>query len=540
MQHPGCVHRGGVRRRYSDGFRQFIVHKRIRNEDVALEAFADLAEVPVGTLKMWMAATARPEPTTVPRPTRSSPEQDSPASQVAKSSVEAVLLAWRNWHGDLGAFAHHVREDLGIPYGRQLIARILTESGERPIKRRGGRSPDEIALRKSFETFFPGAQWVGDGKTVGVRVDDELVAFNLELQVDAHTGAFVGLDISDVEDGDSVVQSFEHGVETTGAAPLSELLDNKACNHTQQVRDVLEAHGTMPIRATPKRPQNKAHVEGAFGLFSQMLPTLELDTRDGKRGLARSLLFIVALTWARTLNHRPRRDRGGLTRVELYAEEPTEEQIQEARRALEERCRKQELAQQTLQARQRPEVRKMLDESFARLDLADPDGSVRLAIAGYPTDAITAGIAIYAAKQRAGSLPDNVTARYLLGIVRNVAATREGELVLEEMIRLRLDARNRFALELESTRIAICDLSRPHEEVIEECVARACASERPLDRTFWLRSLADFIIASSDHAGEQHRLLHDASIRILASFSVTPRQRHDAVRFLTERVVPFQ
>ena len=104
-------------------------------------------------------------------------------------------------------------------------------------------------------TFFAGGQWVGDGKTVVAEVDGQRVACNLELDVDAHTGALVGLVVTPTEDAAAVVQTFEDALATTGASPLALLLDNKPSNHAPEVDQALG--DTLRIRATPFRPQNK-------------------------------------------------------------------------------------------------------------------------------------------------------------------------------------------------------------------------------------------------------------------------------------------
>ena len=96
--------------------------------------------------------------------------------------------------------------------------------------------------------------------------------------------------------------------------------------------------------------------------------------------------------------------------------------LDEARRALRETAARQELARRTLEARRRPEVLALLDAHFARLELLDPERNFRVAIAAYPLDAIVDGIAIFEGKRLAKTLHEGVGARYLLGIVRNVAA----------------------------------------------------------------------------------------------------------------------
>jgi hypothetical protein len=536
MQHPGCAHRHAKRQWYSDGFRHFVLALREQHQELALETFAALVGVPEGTLKPWLsvaAATVAPASAPEPSATATVAEPDATSPQ-----IETVLAAWKSWCGTFIDFAEHVRHELRIPMGRQLIAHILEATRVRLRKKRAGRSPDELALRGAFETFFPGAQWVGDGKLVRVVLGDETFAFNLELEVDAHTGAFVGLSVRDTEDTTAVIESFGDGVATTGAAPLAQLLDNKPSNHAPEVEAALAPHGTLRIRATPSRPQNKAHVEGAFGLFSQEVPPLALDTHQHSRGIARALLFLVAMTWARASNRRPRADRGGRSRVELYAETPTDEQIAAARRALEERRHRQELARATLAARERPEVRALLDAHFERLSLADPERHVRLAIGRYGLDSIVDGIAVFDAKRQAGTLPDGADARYLLGIVRNIAAKLEGETLAKTLLALRLETRDQALAALAITRIVVCKPERGGFEVIADCVDRALGTDRCLDRLYWLGTLADQIQGRAVDPGHRDRLYFAAASRINTTFRISPPERQHALRYLADQVVP--
>lgn len=132
-------------------------------------------------------------------------------------------------------------------------------------------------------------------------------------------------------------------------------------------------------------------------------------------------------------------------------------------------------ARRTREQRCRPHVLALLDEHFTRLGLLDPQRHVRIAIAGYSLDAILAGLAIFDAKKRADTLPEGVDARYLLGIVRNVAAKAEGEHFARAMLDLRIEARDRMLAPLLVARDAICtgdDAAR----VSAECIDRALAS----------------------------------------------------------------
>jgi hypothetical protein len=529
MDHPGCVYGGSERRRYTDAFRHFVIELRERHADVALEHFADAVMLPLGTLKDWLGAGVGDD---------ADEDADSVADATgtvqASAQVQVVLSCWETWRGSFGDFCKHVCEEQRIPFGRSLISDILLVHGRRRPQRRGGRSADERALRGAFETFFGGAEWVGDGSPIAVTINSDRFVFNLELMVDAYSDGFVGMSIRDEEDGAAVTEALADGVATTGEAPLAVLLDNRPSNHTDDV-DAALGDVTERIRATPFRPQNKAHCEGAFGLFQQSVPALDLRWTN-PRDLAAQLLKLVAQTWARTLNHRPRVDRGGRSRVELYDEPVTTEQIDKARAVLEERRKKQELARATLLARENPTVRDLLDDAFARLALLDPERHLRAAIARYPLDVIVDGIAIFEAKGRVGTLPPGVDARYLLGIVRNLGDEREGIAIAEELLRARLDARDRVLAPLVHARDAARADSPDLRERVLRFVDLALAAERRIDRLFWLLAVADEINthAKSDPAP----LVATAARRVHTTHQVTRRERQDAVRVVVAHVVP--
>jgi hypothetical protein len=521
--HPGCVQRGRVRQHYSDGFRRFLVELRAEHTAIDVESFAAAVDVPLGTLKDWLrdpTPTAETDAPAVPPP----PDAES-------AQMQTVLDAWMRWEGTFLGFCEHVRADLLVPFGRDAVARILHVHGQRCPAKRTGRTPDERALRGAFRTFFPGAQWVGDGMQVPVVIDGQRFTFNLELDVDACTGAFTGASVRDEEDAAAVVDAFRDGVLATGKPPFALLLDNRPSNHAPEVD--LALGDTIRIRATVERPQNKAHVEGAFGLFSQVLPELALDTRAGPHALASAFIGIVVQVWARTTNHRPRADRGGRSRVELYGDEPSPEQIAEARRALRETAERQERARRTSEARCRPEVLALLDEHFTHLGLLDPQRSVRVAIAGHSLGAIIAGLAIFDAKVAAKTLPDGADARYLLGIVKNVDAQNEGEEFARRLYELRIEMRDRTLAAMNADRDAVVASGDIHE-VIATCVDRALETDSSLRRTFWLDALGDVLRPRDD--AERKTLFLIAARRIEATFAVPPRERHDAVRALAERV----
>lgn len=529
MDHPGCVHGGLQRRRYSDGFRVFVLERCAAHRELELATFAEAALIPLGTLKDWLRggreAVEDPDP----------PDLAAAAGDKAKGPrIESILAAHKTWKGDFASFCDHVQLHLRIPWGRTTISSILHAHGVRKPRRREGRRPDEKATRDGFETFFAGAQWSADGSPLSVVVDGITFTFNLELELDTHTGALVGLSLRDHEDGAAVAEAFADGVATTGAPPLAQLLDNRPSNHTDLV---VEALGdTMKIRRTQGRPQNGAHVEGAFGLFQQTAPGVALDTRD-RHELARQALLLVVLTWARTLNHRPQVDHGGRSRAQRYFDEaPTPDEIEAARQALRQRLRKQEKARLTQQARQDPAVRKILDEVFERLGLSDPEGNIRDAIAGFHHDAILAGVAIFRARHERGTLPEGADGRYLLGIVRRIADEDEGLAIAEKLWQARKKAGDLVLAELDEQREEHLDEAVDPLDLVRRFADLAMDTDRALDRAFWLRAIADTV---HDEPEQEHRAMFlVAARRIHAYHGVPKKDRNAATRRLAAMILP--
>ena len=478
IEHPGCVTTRGRRRRYADGYRRFVLElaeQRGEQSEVALDDFARAVAVPLPTLREWLRA---PLPQTEPHDDRGVDRPDA-----ASTRIETVLDEWERWTGGFVPFCEHLREHLRIEWGRTMIASILETAGVR-LPRRRGRGRDDGTLRGAFETFFPGAQWAGDGSTVAVEIGPCRFTFNVELMVDADSGAIVGMSVRDEEDAAAVVEAFDDGVQTTESSPLAVELDGRPSNHCDEVN---EATGeTIVIRSTPKKPQSNPFVEGAFGLFKQTAPRLVVDGSDRKE-MARQLLELIFSTWARTLNNQPRADRGGRSRVELYNDtEPTAEQVESARKALLERQRRQESRLEKTNARHDPVVRAVVDEQWKKLDLDDPDGRVRDAIAGFPLDAVLAAIATFEGKKAKGTLPPGVDARYLLGIVRNISQTDEGQAITEALLRIRLEARDTMLASLIADRETLCESVSDFDSRLRAIIDRAMGAHRSLDRLFWL------------------------------------------------------
>jgi hypothetical protein len=526
IEQPGCVTTRGRRRTYSDGYRRFVIDLAAEHAELDLAALAEAVAVPLPTLRDWLRG---------PRPAPDAPDdQTIAADDAASARIETVLHEWLQWTGSFVPFCDHLRKHLHIDWGRTMIAGILEKVGVRIPRRRRGRRHQDGTLRGAFETFFPGAQWQGDGSPMTVVIGPFRFTFNVELMADTDSDAMAGLSIRDEEDSAAVVEALADGVETTGSLPLALELDGRPSNHTDQVSQALGE--TIPLRSTPGKPQSNPFIEGAFGLFQQTAPPLVIDTLDPKE-TARQVLALVITTWARTLNGKPRPDRDGRSRIDLYREaEPSAEDVDRAREALRERARRQDLARETRRARKDPVVRAVLDQLWSRLGLRDPEGRVLAAISCFPLDPVLAAIAVFEGKREKGTLPPGADARYLLGIARRITEKHEAQAITEALLRVRLEARDVMLARLVHDRDVLLASGLEPKDLLRAALDRAMTTERRLDRLFWLTLASELI--RDQHPEDHADLVRTASRRIHATFAVPYRDRLDAVRFLAEQVVP--
>lgn len=540
LDHPGATVGRGTRRHYSDTFRRFAVELGGPGGPAAalpVERLAETLAVPLGALKGWLRrpAPAPPEPRD-PLPSSAEPAAQTGATKPAqpfttRPEIATILAEWPNWHGTFGDFCRMLREQHGLPYGGTFIASVLQAAGLR--SRRQRKRPAAPWSRATFRTLFPGAQWLGDGTTVALCLNDEHFAFNVEALVDpAPSAALVGVVVTDTEDEQAVLAAFDHGCLTTGAPPLALTLDNRPSNHSPAI-----ARGVAPttlLHATPGRPEAKAPVEGAFGLFRQTAPPLVVRGHTD-RELARSFLALLLTLWAWTRNGKPRRRLGGRTPADAYRQDrPSPEEIEQAHAWITELQRRELLARTTRAARNDPVRRQLLEQGLLELDIAYPDHRLAASLACYATDAILQALATFGAKRRLGTLPpDAPPDRYVAGIVRRINERLELEHTADALLHLRLRQRDLTLEPLQQDlRRLRATLDRP--ALIQILIDRALTAAPRIEFRFWLKEIATEIAKAGDRITAA--LYTPLARRVAASFSTDRDRRAELVHVLAAAI----
>ena len=251
------------------------------------------------------------------------------------------------------------------------------------------------------------------------------------------------------------------------------------------------------------------------------------------------MLILIAQTWARTLNHRAGDRKDERSRVQRYTDDaPSKEQVEAAKIRLQERHRKQEKARQTRKARLDPVTREMLRRAFDRLDLLDPDGNIADGIAGFPLDSVLAGLAIFEAKLERGTLPEGVGGLYLLGIVRRIADQDEGIVFAQKLWQARREAGDLVLHRLDDKRERCEEQAADPMDLIRRFVDLAMATDRYLDRSFWLQAAADVI---TEEPSDEHRAMFlVAARRVHGIHRVNKKDRNAATRRLAALIRPIK
>ena len=496
VTHPGAWG-DGERTVYSAGLRAFVVALAKEHGDLDQADFAEACGIPLPTLKAWWADERRPgaappkPPPAAAAPSPATPPHERDGLGTLPLEMLRIVAAYERWEGTLHAFVAHVNDELGLHYGRAQITQILHLAAVRKILK---KPPPQPCARGSTFRPPPGVQWTSDGKEVKVVVDDRTYSVAWQPMVDVGCTATVGEAVRREEDAAGVISAFQEGVATTGAPPQVLLLDNKAPNRSEALREALP-DATMLMHATLGRPENKAVIEGGFGLFAQDLgPVVAVVSTASPEGTARDVAEAVTRAYATGRNHRPRRQ-DGKTPYELYRDrDRSPEKIAAAvefLRGVKERI---DARAEREAARRDPQVRAALENAFARFGFAD-EGDVLSWLSTLSREAVQNAIAIFAAKHSAGSLPADAGVRYFAGIARNQQHELELRLFEAELVAI-LEREQLIVadhLERKAAALASLDTAPRLGAIVQELLTVPA----PVAQVFWRRCFAAVAVTVS-------------------------------------------
>ncbi len=530
VAHPGSAGENTGRRRYSDSFRSFVVRlvdPGQPGEGLTVDELAEVAGVPLGTLKDWLRHSTGLEGP--PEPVTPSPVPETPFLEgVRGTHLQTILHIWTSWEGTFQAFCQMLRSEHRLPYGPTFVGDFLQCAG---LRHRRPRRPVEAPWSSdTFRTMFPGAQWLGDGTSIAVHWKSQVFVFNVEAILDPASNALVGLAVTDAEDEEALRQAYLAGLVTAGGPPLALTLDNRPSNHSPGAQEAVGE--VILLRATPGRGQAKAPLEGAFGLFQQGVPAAVI-TGSTAREQARCVLDLMWTAWARGRNGRPRKKLKGLTPAQAYVNaRPTEAEVEAALKWFRELQRRDEQFRLTREARQDPVRLELLMTGLAGLGIADPDQRGAVSLACYGRDAIVEGLATFRSKLELGTLPPGADQeRYLGGIIRNLHTKNELEQISIQLLEQRLRLRDITLYRLEFAAEQLRSGTSPYD-LSHAFLNKALKATYLVDFRYWAQAAAATLAAlpTAEKASRYTSLCR----RIAASFHTDRERRRSLIDSLAK------
>lgn len=509
-EHPGAWS-PGEHNTYNIELRRFVLqHAQGVGVGTTLTQaqFAEYVEIPLPTLKEWWAGAREapagppdprpPDPKPPHAPETVAPPSTPPASNpppkneqsdtaefaalVLSLDMMGIIKLYNRWEGTLRAFIKHLWDEHNLRYNRKEVTEILHMAAERKLVRR-----PLPAFRARGSTFIPprGMQSTGDGKELIVVVNGRRFKITWQPTMDVGSRLITGNAVRPNEDTQGVLTSFREGVDSLGVTPRFLLLDNKECNKSAALISELPDETTL-MYSTLGRPQNKAVIEGMFGLFDEELGgVIAIIDTTSEAAIVASVADAVTRAWDAGRNGR-RQKRDGMSPIERYRQQPTAEQWKEALERISAIKRRHDEENAGILARCNPEVLVALNDACARFGF-DKDGDVLAFLGTFSITAVREATALYHARKEAGRLDPDAGLRYFGGIVRNCQYNIELLLFEKDLVdqlrrsgKLVLDH-----LEREAASFAKLDLGVRLTRIVDQ----ALKIPVPAARVFWCQQL---------------------------------------------------
>jgi hypothetical protein len=489
IDNPGAfVRQPGGRTGYSPGFRRTILDL-FDGWTGSKERFCELVEVPYPTLDTWKAGDAKqPYEPAFPRPV---PEFGPEASDVARMIIEDYAV----WQGSVRDFLRYEAGRVDLPPNQ--IVSVLKISKMISSKKR--KSP---RYRGSTQKVQPGTILVTDGKGVSVHLTSskETRNFNWQGMVDQTTACHTAVVVTETENAQGVLRAYEKSVEFLGRKPEAMVHDNKPIHEDRILRQTIEPDTTM-IPATPRRPENKAVIEGEFGKFEQAVGCVDLDDSSFE-SLTKSAVEEILRAYTAGINHAGRYEFDGLSRLQVLRRAcPDPEKDRAFLKSLKGR---QDLYKKPDPLPTMGVARQLLDKGFTDFDLdpLDPKGALRTWLSSrYTPEAIRQGFSIFATQRAKGRLRSKTAHRYLVKVIQNCQDEidlRQQEDLLREYAELEKRGMLR-ELEREYELLqAQCDGSGPANDLAFQLSEKAVFGGMILQRSFWEAKLKKLLMESKD------------------------------------------
>ena len=511
LEHPGSAVPQRGRTSYAPAFQRFILTSKDRWQGT-LEAFAEAVRIPLDTLRDWLRQDrAQTMVELAPKELPSVPVDSS-------DLVHRIAVEWQRWDGPTRAFLGHAARSFRISPAQ--VKRVLVILGVISPRRR-----PRFRHRGETHPLSPGTMLVTDGKRVEVELtgSGECVHLNWQAMVDQATACDTAAVVTDEECAAAVAEAYQRSLVTLGGVvPEALLHDNKPCHDDSSLRQMIRDWGTTMIPATPARPENKAVVEGAFGLFEQRVGAIHLDDSN-RSSLIHSAVEEVLRAYTSATNSVPRIELDGASRIRALQESCPSYEQQQRDLAFLARLKADHETPRRWERPPDPTSLDLLDGVFERLDLLDKDPrrSLRLFLARYEPAAIRRAAAVVSAKLHRDAVDRRWAHRYLVKVIQNQQDELDLERAAQELLQLCRIQNQSWTTNEEREHQTLMSEHRDPKQLALALAENAALGGIPVQSTFWTEKLLELL----DNAPH----LADAVITHLVRLYEAPHQKRLAL-----------
>ena len=488
IEHPGSVVPQNGRTYYAPVFQRFILSMHDQWQG-SLAAFAAASRVPLDTISDWIH---RDRQGILPQQQVNQPQvnQPLPTPQNASQLVRDIAKEWRCWHGATRHFFRHAAEKFHISIAQvERVLRLLGAISRRPRK--------PFRFRGETHALAPGNMLVTDGKHIDVLLaSDQRLHFNWQAIVDQATGCDTAVVVNHEECAAGVAEAFKLSAYTAlgGAFPHALLHDGKPCYSEASLVQLIQETGCSMIKASPYKPENKAIIEGAFGLYEQRVGTIQLDD-SSTQSLVRSAVQEIIRAYTSATNSVPRIELDGKSRLAVLSEFCPSLEQQQRDLAFLERLK----ADHDRPPRRPPDPSALvlLDTVFHRLNILDldPDCSLRRYLASFDSAAIRRAAAVVANKLARSDLDLRYVHRYLTKLVQSFHDEIDLERAADELLIL-CQAQNESWTCSEQRDLQLLYDSLNQHDLTCAIAENAAHGGIPLKAAFWKNALLDLLTSA--------------------------------------------
>ena len=484
---PGAVLKGGGRRTYSSVFRRFVLLEKDQWMG-QLDRFAMAIRVPLGTVRDWLRHEDDESLLSFRRPPM------RPLPEATPRLVQTVVSRWADWQGSLRSFVRQEAPRLGL--SQNFLRRIIQMMQPTPRRR-----SSIFRYRGTTRRLQPGTLLVTDGKNLTVKLTESgrEQRFNWQGIVDQTTGCDTAVVVSEEEGATSVLKAVQRSLSGPCAVrPAGLVHDGKACYRDTELRLYLESEEISMIPCSRQRPQNKAILEGSFGLFEQRVGKLVLDDSSFS-ALIRSAVSEVVRAYTAATNTVPRQQWAGRSRQQVLraaclekVKDKDDLDFVTRLRIRHSENRRRKLSGDTM-------TFELLGRIFRRFEFEGRTKemlALRRYLARYESAAVQRAAGLLAGRLRRGGVDHAMAHRYFAKLVQTQQEQLELERAAEEF--LDLSAIKNCHLQ----EMAVAELARLRREsnsqegLALQLAERAARSESRLVAAFWKRELVALVTIS--------------------------------------------